>query len=437
LNGYLLIELDLDFLRNEFLPELARRYFLGPQGHEYQAAVIDTNTQALVYDSSQPAGAAGEQSVAAEHGVAPLHSAAEFLAADVRTNLVWERRDYVSFFAGGDDPGRPAPPQPEFASPGNPFEKTPGGGGFRGPRTPAFLIGLEDEGWQLAVKHREGSLDSAVASLRRRNLGISFGILVLLAVSVGMIFVSAQRARRLADLQMEFVAGVSHELRTPLAVIRSAADNLADGVVKSAPQVQEYGSVIGREGRRLSTMIEQTLHFAATQTGAKTYELGEVSAEAVIARTLHDLQPAVEEAGFRVETSIEPGLPPVRSNAEALSRLLANLVQNALKYGGDAKWMAVRALTRPGNGKRHVEVRVDDHGPGIDPDDLPHIFEPFYRGKLALSNQIQGSGLGLNLAQRISQAVGASLTVESHPGKGSSFSVRLPVDEDGVPQRLS
>jgi signal transduction histidine kinase len=413
LSGYLLIELDRAFLGDVFLPELARRYFGGPEGFDYQVAVLDEGTAAEpVYRSSADLGAAS------------------FQAADVRTNLLWEPRDYLNAMDRDRDAlqGRDQPPPPgRGPRQGRPFEKGPPAGALRGPRSGVLLFALDEPGWQLVVKHRQGSLESAVASLRRRNLAISFGILVLLAVSVGMIFISAQRARRLADLQMDFVAGVSHELRTPLAVIRSAADNLADGVVASGPQVHEYGKLIGREGRRLSTMIEQTLQFAGAQTGAKTYDLGSVSVESVVERTLKDLKPAVEEAGFQVETSMEPGLPLVRSNEEALSRVLANLVQNALKYGGEAKWLAVRAAASPMNGKREVELHVEDHGPGIDADDLPHVFEPFYRGKLALSNQIQGSGLGLNLAQRISRAVGARLTVESRPGRGSAFAVHLPI----------
>jgi signal transduction histidine kinase len=89
--------------------------------------------------------------------------------------------------------------------------------------------------------------------------------------------------------------------------------------------------------------------------------------------------------------------------------------------------MALRAVVNSANGRREVELQVEDHGPGIDSADLPHLFEPFYRGKFALSNQIQGSGLGLNLAQRMSQAVGARLTVETRSGQGSVFVVHLPV----------
>jgi signal transduction histidine kinase len=413
LAGYLIIELDRAFIGDVLLPELARRYFAAPDGLDYQVAVLDEESPAEpLYRSSEDL------------------TASSFLAADVRTNLLWHPRDFLTAIDGDAPPDQP-PFQKRgiFGREGRPFEKGPSQGGFRGPRSPV-LLALDEPGWQLVVKHRQGSLDSAVASLRRRNLGISFGVLLLLAASVGMIFVSAHRARRLADLQMEFVAGVSHELRTPLAVIRSAADNLADGVVESPPQVHEYGKLIGREGRRLSTMIEQTLQFAGAQTGARAYELGNVSVESVVERTLKDLQAAVDEAGFRVETSIQPGLPAVRSNEEALSRVLANLVQNALKYGGEAKWLAVRAALSQKNGKREVALNVEDHGPGIDAEDLPHVFEPFYRGKLALSNQIQGSGLGLNLAQRISKAVGARLTVESHPGRGSAFAVHLPAASD-------
>jgi signal transduction histidine kinase len=409
LTGYLMIELDRAFIGDVLLPELAQRYFGDSDGLDYHVAVFD--------------------------GAEPLYRSSEdlspalFQAADLRTNLLWDPRDYLSAMDGDLPPGGlRLPPAGLAPRAGRPPEKEPPRAGFRGPRAAVLLLALDDPGWQLVLKHREGSLDVAVAGLRRRNLAISFGVLVLLAASVGMIFVSAHRARRLAGLQMDFVAGVSHELRTPLAVIRSAADNLADGVIESGSQVREYGKLIDREGRRLSTMIEQTLQFAGAQTGARAaYELSQVSVASVVERTLKDLAPAVEEAGFQVETSIEPGLPAVRSNEDALSRVLANLVENALKYGGDAKWLAVRAAATQQNGKREVELHVEDRGPGIDAEDLPHVFEPFYRGKLALNNQIQGSGLGLNLAQRISRDLGARLSVESRPGKGSAFAVHLPV----------
>ncbi len=119
--------------------------------------------------------------------------------------------------------------------------------------------------WQLVVRHRAGSVDAAVAELRMKNLAVSFGILLVLGVSMALIVINSQRAQRLARLQMEFVAGVSHELRTPLAVISSAADNLTDGIIESKPQVKLYGTLIRNEARRLEGMMEQILAFASGQ----------------------------------------------------------------------------------------------------------------------------------------------------------------------------
>jgi signal transduction histidine kinase len=112
------------------------------------------------------------------------------------------------------------------------------------------------------VQHEGGSLEAAVAAVRRRNLGISFGILLLLTISVVLLTMSSRREQRLARQQMEFVAGVSHEPRTPVAVIRSAAENLAQGVVASGERVKRYGETIEAEARRLGDMVERGLQYA-------------------------------------------------------------------------------------------------------------------------------------------------------------------------------
>ena len=128
---------------------------------------------------------------------------------------------------------------------------------------------VPDEGsrWRLLVGHRAGSLEAAVGQARRRNLALSFGILVLMGVSVGLIVIAARRAQRLARQQMEFVAGVSHELRTPVAVIGTAADNLAHGVVQDPSRVRQYGAAIRTEARRLGETVERVLQFAGIQAG--------------------------------------------------------------------------------------------------------------------------------------------------------------------------
>jgi signal transduction histidine kinase len=280
--------------------------------------------------------------------------------------------------------------------------------------------------------HRAGSLDAAVGSLRRRNLLISFGILVLLSLSVGLIVVSSRRANRLARQQIEFVAGVSHELRTPLAVIRSAGENLADGVVAERDQVRRYGELIATEGRRLSEMVEQTLEFAGIQSGKRSYKLmpaapGEVVADAVTAS-----RAVLEENQFELETQIEADLPMIMSDRSALSRAIQNLINNAVKYCSSDRWVRVAAMRDSQNPAAAILIIVEDRGPGIEPRDAARIFEPFYRGREAASAQIPGNGLGLSIVRHIVEAHGGDVRVESVPGRGSRFIIELKTESRAV-----
>jgi hypothetical protein len=138
--------------------------------------------------------------------------------------------------------------------------------------------------WKVVVRHKAGSLDAAVASTRRTNLAISFGILVVLGAAVALTLVSTYRARKLARQQVEFVAGVSHEFRTPLSVICSAGENLADGVIETDAHVKRYGKLIESEGKRLTEMMEQVLEFAGVQSGSRAIVPRPISPVEVIER---------------------------------------------------------------------------------------------------------------------------------------------------------
>ena len=226
---------------------------------------------------------------------------------------------------------------------------------------------------------------------------------------------------------MEFVAGVSHELRTPLAVICSAAENLADGVINNRDQIKRYGGLIRDEGRRLTGMVEQVLEFAGAQSGRKNYELRTTDLSRVIEDAVTACRMQLAEGDFKFERKIAPHLPLINADAAALSRAIQNLLSNAMKYGGDSRWIGLSAEpVKTANGEE-VLIGVSDRGLGIAPSEQERVFEPFYRGKEAQAAQIRGNGLGLSLVKHIVAAHGGRVSVESKVGQGSEFVLRLPV----------
>ncbi len=408
--GYLMMELSLDTMRRELLPELAEKHFAGPDGFIYQVAIVGGKDPGTIIYQSDPA-----------------LSLADFSQADARIGLLEGPRGRGGRRgSGGAGEFRP-PPEENLRPPTGPFgPDAPGQGRPRGGSF-FWLAGSDEGDWELIVKHRQGSLEAAVAGLRWRNLAIGFGILLLLAGSMGLIIAFTQRMQRLARLQMDFVAGVSHELRTPLAVICSAGDNLADSAVAdSGPQVRQYGELIRNEGWKLTRMVEQILQVASVQSGRRRYSLRPARIEEITEAALVQAQPAILAAGFTVEKSIEPDLPSVSVDANALSQSIQNLIQNALKYSGESRWLGVRVGKLPGAHGSNVQLVIEDRGMGIDPADLPHIFAPFYRGRAVADAQIHGTGLGLFVVREAVAAMGGRISVQSTLGKGSTFTIHLP-----------
>lgn len=221
---------------------------------------------------------------------------------------------------------------------------------------------------------------------------------------------------------MEFVAGVSHELRTPLAVIRSAAQNLADGSVAGESQVRRYGGLIEAEGRRLEDLVENVLELAGVASQTRRSVRERVSAAGVVRSAIADNVAESRERGVDVETAVPEAEVFVLGDEGALRRGVANLVGNALKHGGDGNAVKVSIERRSGE----VSITVSDRGPGIPPSEVPHLFDAFYRGRRARDGQVRGSGLGLSLVQQIAREHGGRVEVESQPGRGSRFSLVLP-----------
>jgi signal transduction histidine kinase len=328
----------------------------------------------------------------------------------------------------------PPPFGPMRASPGGPLpEESFGVPASNGRQRFAQRPGDRDmrparEGrYELRIKHHAGSLEAAVQQHRWRNLGISFGIIALLAGSVIMLLMAAHRSQDLARQQIEFVAGVSHELRTPLAVLKSVGDNLADGVITGKVRTREYGVLVSREVHRLASIVDNALEYAGIQSGRRKYEMQETSPLAVLMVVLRECEGMIGQAEMVLDLSVADQLPKILAEQAALQVAIQNIITNAIKYGKDGKWLGIRLATELRADGESVVYVVSDRGIGIEPEDRGKIFDAFYRGKNTRGLQIQGSGLGLSLAAHIVRAHKGKIEVTSARGKGSTFTVVLPV----------
>jgi two-component system sensor histidine kinase SenX3 len=398
---WMVIVLDWNELRNNVFPALAQRYFPGTDGLDYQVAVrTNRNEEPPLYSSDLG------------------FTSAEITDADGVMDIFGRMR-----VAGRASPihifHAPLPQSDATASASVvwfPLVKDTG----------------PDGDWRLIVRHRRGgALGTFVRDSRRRDLIISLGVLLLLVISMAILIVTSTRAQRLANLQMDFVASVSHELRAPLTVIISAAENLAHGVVGSKLQLAQYGTAIGTQANVLLDMVEQILLFASIRQGHQQYSRRPLNVADVLDAALTASDSLIFAEGFEVVQTIRPNLPQILGDLSALSQCLRNLIANALKYGGEDKWIGIDArLCDDGGSSAEIQISIADRGRGIDLAELPQIFEPFYRSPKVVEAQIHGSGLGLPLAKSIAEAMNGRITVSSKLGHGSVFTVHLPTIRD-------
>jgi two-component system phosphate regulon sensor histidine kinase PhoR len=250
-------------------------------------------------------------------------------------------------------------------------------------------------------------------------------VLLVLAAGILALLVSTERARALAQMQTEFVLGVSHEFRTPLTVIRLAADNLTNGMVENSQQARTYGEIIGTHASELSNMVEETLTFARVESKVVLPDSSPVSPAEVVKSSLANCARALQDAGMKAELDIAPDLPLVDMDVRLMSRCLENLILNATKYAASGQWLGVRIRTVNRSEGERVQISVEDRGPGISAVDLPHIFEPFYRGNRNDTTNAPGVGLGLTLVKRVTERHHGAVEVQCVPGGGALFSVFL------------
>ena len=426
---YLVVVLDAAAMGKTMLPALVARHFLADDSTPYRITVR-TKDGTMVYSRGVQAG----------EPLLPMRYDVMMAFVQVRPEIVHELAapavTVTSNAAPGTTPTQAAgvsvAPTPGaeprqfsiFVQQWSMNSRSVGGDGRVAMRQTVVPSG----GWQIMLQHAAGSLDIAVAQARQRNLALSFGILSVLAAGVMLVVVNARRTKQLADRQMDFVATVTHELRTPLAVIRSAAQNLSAGVIAEPERAKTYGDLIDKEGRRLTDMVEQVLAYAGLEGGQVPRMSQRVDLSHLVNDVLDACQPLCAEAGIAVEFDADAaaGAPAVMGDEAGLRLVIQNLVGNAVKHGADGRWIGVSVTASTHHGRPWACVTVTDRGRGIEAAELAHLFDPFYRGRRALDDQIRGNGLGLSLVKRIVEAHGGRVAVESSPGAGATFTIALP-----------
>jgi signal transduction histidine kinase len=396
---WIVVLVDLQALRERTLPDLTKRYFETRQGLEYKVTIATGVDSRRVVYSSDPQSA--------------------YLAnADASMNIFGPPPE-----SGGDHSW-------QVFTAGNSL-KSAEWHSFSGPvwfHTIQYTAGQDP--WVLILQHRNGPLEAVVKEIRSRNIMIGGIVLLLLTADMGLIVIASRRAQKLAKLQLNFVASVSHELLTPLAAIYCTGQNAMDGLVQAKADLIEHGSIITSQARQLIDLVKQILLFASAESGTNRYSLRPLEVSEILQCVRKNVAVLVGGAGFKVEEEVQAELPFVMGDLTALSQCLQNLIANAVKYSGKSRWIGISASVQEARNRQgDVWISVQDRGLGISSEDLPHIFEPFYRSPKIVDAQIHGTGLGLAVAKRIAEAMGGILSVTSEVGVGSTFTLHLRAAE--------
>jgi signal transduction histidine kinase len=288
-------------------------------------------------------------------------------------------------------------------------------------------------GMMLAMKFKGTTVEAIGQKFLRTSFLVLGGLSLLLAAGMVFTYRGVNKEMELAKTKSDFVSNVSHELRTPLALIRLYAETLELGRVTIPEKQHEYYCTIRKESERLTALINNILDFSRIEAGRKEYDFRSTNLPELVRTTLESYRYQIEQQGFRFEEHIADDIPTVVVDREAIARSLLNLVNNAIKYSSNDRYLAVNLKRSNGS----VKLEVVDHGIGIARDEQPKIFEKFYRVCDPLVHNTKGSGLGLCLVKHIAHAHGGEVSVESTPGKGSKFSLSIPVEPPVAAMRNS
>ncbi len=283
------------------------------------------------------------------------------------------------------------------------------------------------ETWRVRTSYGAQTIPEIVTANTRPQMALM--IVLALVMAGGVFFVASAAARevRVAELKSNFVASVSHDLKTPLALIQLFAETLELGRVRTPDRAQEYYRIINTEARKLTRLIENLLDFSRVEAGLRPYRPTPVDIGALTRQVLADMESQLNQAQFTVHTRIEPNLPPVNVDEDAVEQAIENLLANAMKYSGESRAIDVHV----GRENSHVCVSVTDRGIGISRREQKRIFRKFYRVDSGLGGGPQGCGLGLAIVDHTMRGHGGFVRVDSEPDHGSTFTLHFPIPAGG------
>jgi len=293
--------------------------------------------------------------------------------------------------------------------------------------SPRTLRAATDTGlpWTVIVTDAGPSSEDTPFPSRRRLLlsGLALAAILVLAGST-LVARAVSRELAVARLKSDFVSAVSHEFRTPLATLRQLTENLSDGRVADEDRRQAYYQAQARATSRLSRLVERLLDFGRMEAGALRYRPEPLDLGKLVRSVVDEFEHVVADTGHRIEVTIDPEVPSVCADGDALAQAVWNLLDNAIKYspGRPAVWIEVAHE----NGQ--AAVRVRDEGPGIAPEERKDLFREFTRGAAARAGNVKGTGIGLAMVHHIVRAHHARIRVDSVPGRGSTFTILLKAE---------
>ena len=285
-------------------------------------------------------------------------------------------------------------------------------------------------GWKVGLFHRQGRSIEQLVARERWNYGtLIVGMIVVLIAGVVFTMRASAREAELSRLKTEFVSSVSHELKTPLALIRMFGETLESGIVTDEPKRQEFYAIIRRESERLTHLINNVLDVGRIDVGTTPYAFTRCDVVQLTREALDAYRPFFDRLGFQLN-AILPECPLyLRLDRDAIAQALVNLFHNAIKYSGAVKVVAVSVGVRDGT----VRLSVADRGIGIPREEIPRIFDKYYRVRTKGTAGSPGSGLGLSIVKHAMDVHRGRVEVESTVEQGSVFTLVLPIGDAASP----